>query len=283
MIDFADLLLKVHRLWTTHPDILAHYQQRFRYILVDEFQDTNPIQYAWVRLLAGQENYVMIVGDDDQSIYGWRGAKIENIYRFSKDFPQAKITRLEQNYRSTGVILKAANALIDHNSGRMGKNLWTSSLDGERITVYAGFNDLDEARYLVNRIKDWQAMGHSLQSVGILYRSNAQSRVIEEALMQFGISYRVYGGLRFFDRAEIRDALGLSWCPSPYAASRDDDAAFERIVNTPTRGIGERTIEMLREYVAEKIVHYGARQKFCWRNKCFLRVQPMHCRVLFSL
>ncbi len=248
LIDFADLLLKVHRLWITHPDILIQYQQRFRCILVDEFQDTNTIQYAWIRLLAGQNNSVMIVGDDDQSIYGWRGAKIENIQRFSKDFPDARMTRLEQNYRSTGVILKAANALINHNAGRMGKNLWTSGSDGERITVYAGFNDLDEARYLVSRIRDWQAMGHSLSSAAILYRSNAQSRVIEEALMQLGIAYRVYGGLRFFDRAEIRDALAYL----RLIASRDDDAAFERIVNTPTRGIGDRTIETLREYAAEK-------------------------------
>ncbi len=244
LIDFADLLLKVHRLWLTHPDILAQYQSRFRCILVDEFQDTNTIQYAWVRLLAGKNNSVMIVGDDDQSIYGWRGAKIENIQRFSKDFPGARTTRLEQNYRSSGVILKSANALIENNSGRMGKNLWTAGADGERITVYAGFNDLDEARYVVGRIKDWHAKGHSLNSAAILYRSNAQSRVIEEALMQSGISYRVYGGLRFFDRAEIRDALAYL----RVIAHRNDDAAFERIVNTPTRGIGDRTIDMLREH-----------------------------------
>ncbi len=248
LIDFADLLLKVHRLWTTHPEILAHYQQRFRCILVDEFQDTNAIQYAWVQLLAGQNNSVMIVGDDDQSIYGWRGAKIENIYRFSKDFPQARTTQLEQNYRSTRVILQAANALIGNNTGRLGKNLWTSGAEGDRITVYAGFNDLDEARYVVNRIKDWQAMGNSLSQVAILYRSNAQSRVIEEALMQFGIPYRVYGGLRFLDRAEIRDVLAYL----RLIASRDDDAAFERVVNTPTRGIGDRTIEMLREHAQQK-------------------------------
>ena len=154
LIDFADLLLKVHRLWMAHPDILAHYQNRFRCILVDEFQDTNAIQYAWIRLLAGTDNHVMIVGDDDQSIYGWRGAKIENIQRFSKDFPGATTTRLEQNYRSSGRILKAANALIANNTGRLGKNLWTSDGDGERITVYAGFNDLDEARFIVNRIPD---------------------------------------------------------------------------------------------------------------------------------
>ncbi len=247
-IDFADLLLKVHRLWVNNPDILAHYQQRFRYILVDEFQDTNAIQYAWVRLLAGKENHVMIVGDDDQSIYGWRGAKVENILRFSKDFPQSKTTRLEQNYRSTGIILGAANALIANNTGRMGKNLWTAGEEGQRITVYAGFNDLDEARFVVNRIRDCRNQGNSLREIAILYRSNAQSRVLEEALMQENLPYRVYGGLRYFERAEIKDALAYL----RLLANRDDDAAFERVVNTPTRGIGERTIISLREYAQEK-------------------------------
>lgn len=247
-IDFADLLLKVHRLWTNNPDILVHYQQRFRYILVDEFQDTNAIQYAWVRLLAGKDNYVMIVGDDDQSIYGWRGAKVENIHRFCKDFSGTVTTRLEQNYRSTGTILKAANALIEHNNGRLGKNLWTAGDDGERITVYAGFNDLDEARYMVNRIRDWQREGNALRQVAILYRSNAQSRIIEEALMQFSIPYRVYGGLRFFERAEIKDALAYL----RLIANRNDDAAFERVVNTPTRGIGDKTILALRERAQQK-------------------------------
>lgn len=243
LIDFADLLLKSHKLFLTHADLLAHYQQRFNCILVDEFQDTNAIQYAWIRLLAGKNNHVMIVGDDDQSIYGWRGAKVENIQRFCNDFPEARTTRLEQNYRSTGTILKAANALIAHNNGRLGKNLWTSGDDGERIIVYAGFNDLDEARFLVNRISEWHRNGNALRDVAILYRSNAQSRVIEEALIQFGIAYRVYGGLRFFERAEIKDALAYLRLIS----NRDDDAAFERIVNTPTRGIGDRTIESLRE------------------------------------
>jgi DNA helicase-2/ATP-dependent DNA helicase PcrA len=247
-IDFADLLLKVHRLWTQHPDILAFYRERFRCILVDEFQDTNSIQYAWIRLLAGDKNHVMIVGDDDQSIYGWRGAKIENIHRFNKDFPHAQVTRLEQNYRSTGTILKAANGLISHNEGRLGKNLWTEDDDGDRIIVYAGFNDLDEARFLVNRIRDWRCSGHSLREVAILYRSNAQSRVIEEALMQFGIPYRVYGGLRFFERAEIKDALAYL----RLLANRDDDAAFERVVNTPTRGIGDRTLVTLREHAQQQ-------------------------------
>lgn len=262
LIDFADLLLKVHKLWLTKPEVLAHYQQRFRVILVDEFQDTNAIQYAWIRLLAGKDSHVMIVGDDDQSIYGWRGAKIENIHRFCKDFPNANTTRLEQNYRSTGVILKAANALIDNNSGRLGKNLWTDGGDGELITVYAGFNDLDEARFLVNRIRDWQREGKSLADVAVLYRSNAQSRVIEEALMQFGIAYRVYGGLRYFERAEIKDALGYM----RLLANRDDDAAFERVVNTPTRGIGDKTVVALREHALQQ-------QISLWRAAEFLLAQ----------
>ncbi len=244
LVDFADLLLKVHKLWLTHPDILAHYQARFRFILVDEFQDTNAIQYAWIRLLAGNNTKVMIVGDDDQSIYGWRGAKVENIHRFCKDFPGAITTRLEQNYRSTGAILKAANALIDHNSGRLGKNLWTEGGDGERVVVYAGFNDLDESRYIVNRTHEWQRSGNRLSDVAVLYRSNAQSRVIEEAFITFGIPYRVYGGLRYFERAEIKDALGYM----RLMANHDDDGAFDRIVNTPTRGIGDKTIDALRDY-----------------------------------
>jgi DNA helicase-2/ATP-dependent DNA helicase PcrA len=247
VIDFADLLLKVHRLWTTRPDVLAHYQQRFRIILVDEFQDTNAIQYAWVRLLSGPDNTVMIVGDDDQSIYGWRGAKIENIQKFCQDFPSARTTRLEQNYRSTGTILKAANALIAKNKGRMGKNLWTSGCDGDRITVYAGFNDLDEAHFVVKRIRDWQREGNKLNQTAILYRSNAQSRVLEEALMHSNVPYRVYGGLRFFERAEIKDALAYL----RLMANRDDDAAFERVVNTPVRGIGDRTVITLRDCARE--------------------------------
>lgn len=247
LIDFADLLLKSHKLFLNSAEILAHYQQRFRFILVDEFQDTNAVQYAWICLLAGVDSHVMIVGDDDQSIYGWRGAKVENIQRFCKDFPDARTTRLEQNYRSTGVILKAANALISHNSGRLGKNLWTTGEDGKPITVYAGFNDLDEARYIVNRVQEWQRAGNPLRDIAILYRSNAQSRVLEEALIQFGIAYRIYGGLRFFERAEIKDALAYL----RLIANRNDDAAFERVVNTPTRGIGDKTIVALRQHAQQ--------------------------------
>lgn len=244
VIDFADLILKSYQLLQNHADLRTHYQERFRCLLVDEFQDTNSIQYAWLKQLAGQHNSVMIVGDDDQSIYGWRGARIENLDRFSKDYPQATIIRLEQNYRSTGTILKAANALISKNEGRMGKNLWTEGIEGEPITVYAAFNDTDEAFFIVNRIRELRQEGNALHDFAILYRSNAQSRVIEEALMQFGIPYRVYGGLRYFDRAEIRDALAyLRIMANPH-----DDPAFERIVNTPTRGIGDRTLTIVRDH-----------------------------------
>ncbi|MFZ2314311.1 MAG: DNA helicase II [Gammaproteobacteria bacterium] len=243
VIDFTDLLLKTYTLLQTNAELRAHYQSRFRAILVDEFQDTNALQYAWLKLLAGEKNAMMIVGDDDQSIYGWRGAKIENIHRFSKDFPGAVTIRLEQNYRSTGTILKAANALIEQNEGRLGKNLWTNGQDGDPITVYAAFNETDEAFFIVNRIRELK-QEYNLRDMAILYRSNAQSRVIEEALMQFGIQYRVYGGLRYFDRQEIKDALAYL----RLLANRSDDAAFERIVNTPTRGIGDKTLVAIREY-----------------------------------
>ncbi len=242
-IDFAELLLRAYELWQKNPDIHAHYQKRFPHVLVDEFQDTNTIQYAWLRLLIGEHNHLMIVGDDDQSIYGWRGAKIENIQRFNKDFPHTQTIRLEQNYRSTGTILAAANALISNNDGRLGKNLWTDGSDGEPISLYAGFNDLDEARFIVDQIQSWLNKGLKRSEIALLYRSNAQSRVLEEALIQVGIPYRIYGGLRFFDRAEIKDALAYL----RLLASRDDDAAFERVVNTPTRGIGEQTISTLRQ------------------------------------
>lgn len=244
VIDFADLLLKTYKLLQNNEELRKHYQARFRFLLVDEFQDTNTIQYAWLKMFVGDDNAMMIVGDDDQSIYGWRGARIENIHRFSKDFPGAKVTRLEQNYRSTGTILKAANALIAQNSGRLGKNLWTEGRDGELITVYAGFNETDEAYFIVNRIRELRQSDYALREMAILYRSNAQSRVIEEALMQFGIPYRVYGGLRYFDRAEIKDALAYL----RLIANRSDDPAFERIINTPTRGIGDRTVSAIREH-----------------------------------
>ncbi|WP_100643504.1 DNA helicase II [Alteromonas facilis] len=243
LVDFAELLLRAHELWLNKPALLAHYQRRFRAILVDEFQDTNNIQYAWLKLLASGDNNMMIVGDDDQSIYGWRGANVNNIQYFLRDFEGANTIRLEQNYRSTGTILKAANAVIDHNQGRLGKELWTDGEEGEPIALYAGFNEMDEARFIVSQIKRWHDYGNALSDCAILYRNNAQSRVLEEALLHQAIPYRIYGGLRFFERQEVKDALGyLRMVNQPL-----DDAAFERVVNTPTRGIGERTLAQIRE------------------------------------
>lgn len=247
LVDFAELLLRAHQLWVENPELLKHYQTRFRAVLVDEFQDTNNIQYAWLRLLAAPTNNMIIVGDDDQSIYGWRGANVQNIQHFLRDYPQAKTIRLEQNYRSTGNILKAANAVIDNNQGRLGKELWTDGADGEPISLYAGFNELDEARFAVSRIKDWQTQGYALSDCAILYRNNAQSRVLEEALLQESVAYRIYGGLRFFERQEIRDALGYLRIIN----QQIDDAAFERVVNTPTRGIGDKTLSQVREQAKE--------------------------------
>jgi DNA helicase-2/ATP-dependent DNA helicase PcrA len=248
VIDFAELLLRAHELWLNQPAILAHYQQRFRHILVDEFQDTNAIQYAWLRVLAGDRIPVTAVGDDDQSIYGWRGARIENIQQFSKDFPVTQIVRLEQNYRSTSTILNAANAVIANNQGRLGKELWTDGEVGEPISLYAAFNELDEARFVVERLQDWINAGNARRDAAILYRSNAQSRVLEEALIRAGVPYRIYGGLRFYDRLEIRNAVGYL----RLLVNRDDDSALERVINTPTRGIGEKTIETLRLIAREQ-------------------------------
>ena len=242
VVDFAELLLRCHELFRDRDDVLAHYRERFRHILVDEFQDTNTIQYAWLRLLAGSQGYLFCVGDDDQSVYGWRGARIENIQQFPRDFAQVATVRLERNYRSSANILAAANALIAHNQGRMGKNLWTEDGDGDPISVYAGFNDIDEARFIVSRIRQWVDTGARRDEVAILYRVSAQSRVLEEALIAQGVAYRVYGGLRFYERAEIKSAL--AYCR--LARNRDEDAAFERIVNLPPRGIGARTVDALR-------------------------------------
>ncbi|MBS0359063.1 MAG: DNA helicase II [Proteobacteria bacterium] len=249
-VDFAELLLRSFELWRKNPELLAHYQERFSEILVDEFQDTNTLQYAWLKLLAQPRAHVMVVGDDDQSIYGWRGAEIDNIHQFSKDFPGTKTIRLEQNYRSTGNILAAANALITNNGNRLGKNLWTQDGKGEPISLYAAFNEIDEARFVSGQISQWLEQGNRRSEVAILYRSNAQSRVLEEALIQAGIPYRVYGGLRFFDRAEIKDALAYL----RLIHHRGNDAAFERVINTPQRGIGERTVALLREEAKQQNV-----------------------------
>lgn len=242
LVDFAELLLRTYELWQKKPLILQRYQQRFQHILVDEFQDTNNIQYEWVKLLAGNSANVMIVGDDDQSIYGWRGAKFDNIYRFLTDY-HAETIRLEQNYRSTENILQAANILIANNEGRLGKNLWTEGNKGDPVGIYRAFNEHDEARFVTSQIKQWVDEGGNYDQCAVLYRSNRQSRILEEAFLQSGLPYRIYGGLRFFERQEIKDALGYL----RLLANRQDDVAFERVVNTPTRGIGDRTLEILRD------------------------------------
>jgi len=242
-VDFAELLLRALELLRDNASLLDHYRQRFRHILVDEFQDTNSLQYAWLRLIAGEKNPIFAVGDDDQSIYGWRGARIENILSFTKDHPQALTVRLEQNYRSTQNILDAANALIENNDGRMGKNLWTDGERGDPIRLYTAFNEQDESRFVADRIREWVDQGNRRDEVAVLYRSNAQSRVFEETFMALGIPYRVYGGLRFFERAEIRDALAYL----RLLANRNDDASFERVVNHPPRGLGERTLAQVRD------------------------------------
>jgi DNA helicase II / ATP-dependent DNA helicase PcrA len=243
VVDFAELLLRAYELWRDNPALLAHYRQRFRHVLVDEFQDTNSIQYAWLRLIAGPEGHPFVVGDDDQSIYRWRGARVENLQQFRSDYSRAKLFRLEQNYRSTAAILAAANGLIAHNSGRLGKTLWTNGEPGLPIQLYAAFNERDEAEFVARRVADYVAAGHQRSDIAVLYRSNAQSRAFEEAFIGARIPYKVYGGLRFFERAEIKDALAYL----RLLLNRDDDAAYERVVNLPTRGIGDRTVESLRE------------------------------------
>ena len=245
VVDFAELLLRAYELWRDNPSLLQHYRTRFRHVLVDEFQDTNAIQYQWLMLLSGPPaGLPFVVGDDDQSIYRWRGARVENLQQFRRDFPQAVLYKLEQNYRSTGTILKAANALISNNAGRLGKTLWTSGEDGERVKLYAAFNERDEADFVVNRIREWVAHGGARREVAVLYRSNAQSRVFEEAFLNARMPYRVYGGLRFFERAEIKDALAYL----RLIASRADDTSFERVVNLPVRGIGAKTMDTVRDF-----------------------------------
>jgi len=244
VVDFAELLLRAYELWRDDPSLLQHYRTRFRHVLVDEFQDTNAIQYKWLMLLTAGGGMPFVVGDDDQSIYRWRGARVENLQQFRRDFPKAVLYKLEQNYRSTGTILKAANALISNNAGRLGKTLWTSGADGERVRLYAAFNERDEADFVVNRIREWVAHGGARREVAVLYRSNAQSRVFEEAFLNARMPYRVYGGLRFFERAEIKDTLAYL----RLIASRADDTSFERVVNMPVRGIGAKTMDTVRDH-----------------------------------
>ena len=263
VVDFAELLLRTYELLSRNEPLCRHYQERFRHILVDEFQDTNRLQYAWLKLLAGKYPVahpaanvtedvttpnvagasLFAVGDDDQSIYAFRGAEVGNMRDLEREFQVANVIRLEQNYRSHGNILNAANALIKNNQGRLGKNLWTEAGAGEPIRVYEGFSDIDEARFVVEEIGDLAREGFSRTQIALLYRSNAQSRVLEHQLFTVGVPYRVYGGLRFFDRQEIKHALAYL----RLIANSDDDTAFARVVNFPTRGIGSRSLEALQE------------------------------------
>ena len=248
-------------------------------MLVDEFQDTNSIQYAWLRVLAGEAIPVVAVGDDDQSIYGWRGAKIENIQRFTHDFKDTQTVRLEQNYRSTKTILDAANGVIGHNSGRLGKDLWTDGDDGEPIKLYAGFNEQDEARFIVEQIQSWTDEGNTRRSSAILYRSNAQSRVIEEALIRVGLPYRIYGGQRFYERLEIRNALAYL----RLMIGRGDDPALERVINTPTRGIGSKTIDELRAVARENGISMWQAIGLVQEQACLRPELARHWRVSLRL
>lgn len=255
--DFAELLLRSYELLEREVHIREHYQQRFRYVLVDEFQDTNRLQYQWLKLLAGTSNCVFAVGDDDQSIYAFRGARVGNMRDFERDFRVQNIVKLEENYRSHSNILDAANAIISHNQNRLGKNLWTNAGAGEPVRVYEAYNDNDEAQFIVEEIKMLHAEGMALGEIALLYRSNAQSRVLEQTLFAANLPYRVYGGLRFFERAEIKHALAYM----RLIANANDDTALLRVINFPARGIGARSLEQLQE---------AAQQQQCslWQAAC---------------
>ena len=257
LVDFTELLLRAYELCRDNAEIQAHYRRRFRHLLVDEFQDTNTLQYAWLKTLAGNTGIVFCVGDDDQSIFGWRGAQVGNMAALSRDFPGTQIVRLEQNYRSTGTILKAANGLIAKNAGRLGKNLWTEAGAGEPVQLYAAFNDYDEADFVMNRVREFHNRGRAYQDVAVLYRTSAQSRVLEEMLIRDRIPYRIYGGLRFFERMEVKDALGYL----RLLGNRADDSAFERVVNLPARGIGATTLDKLRVLAREQNISLWAAAK----------------------
>ena len=247
LVDFNELMLAVYEKFQQQPEFLREYQQRFKHILVDEFQDTNELQYAWIRSLVTPDNRVMVVGDDDQSIYSWRGANLTHVFSFEQDFSPVKVVRLEQNYRSTQNILSAANAVIGHNINRMGKQLWTDGSSGECLQLYYANHEYDEAEYLSGEAERWFSDGGNYDDIAILYRSNAQSRVIEEVFTRRNIPFRVYGGLRFFERAEIKDVLAYL----RLMVNRMDDAAFERIINHPPRGIGQVSLGLVRDYARQ--------------------------------
>ena len=251
LVDFSELLLRTYELFKNCPAVSEHYRARFKYIFIDEFQDTNWLQYRLLRLLAGQENYLFAVGDDDQSIYGWRGARVENMQQFEREYDDVKIFRLERNYRSTKIILAAANELIENNRRRLGKKLLAEGEQGDQIALYRAYNEKDEAAYVVKGIQSRFANGVAYAEHVILYRTGSQSRVFEEALLQAGVSYKIYGGMRFYERAEVKDLIAylrLSLYPH-------DNQMFERIVNMPPRGIGKTTMNTLREFA--QIHHFS--------------------------
>ena len=241
--DFGELLLRSYELLISNETLRTHYQNRFNHVLVDEFQDTSELQYRWLKLLTGKNNIIFAVGDDDQSIYAFRGANVGNMQSLQNDFNIEKVIKLEQNYRSKNNILSAANEIIKNNEKRLGKDLWTASGDGDLIKVFRALSDSDEAQYILDEIKMWHRKGKSYQNIAILYRSNAQSRILEHSMVSNNIPYRVYGGLRFFERAEVKHALAYL----RLIANKQDDNAFLRIVNFPTRGIGNRSLESLQD------------------------------------
>jgi DNA helicase-2/ATP-dependent DNA helicase PcrA len=243
VVDFAELLLRSHELLSRNEVLRRHYQQRFSHLLVDEFQDTNRLQYRWLQVLAGDSNAIFAVGDDDQSIYAFRGASARNMFEFERDFANGRVIKLEQNYRSHGNILDAANALIRHNRNRLGKELWTAEGKGEALRLYEAATDVEEAGFILDEVKALRADGVALSDIALLYRSNAQSRVLEHALFNAGLPYRVYGGLRFFERQEIKHALAYL----RLVANPEDDGALLRVINLPARGIGARTLEQMQE------------------------------------
>lgn len=248
LVDFPELLLRTYELLLNNSKIKKDYQNRFAHILIDEFQDTNKIQYEWIRMLLGKKNSIVIVGDDDQSIYGWRGAQLDNIKNFLKEFPNTVTIRLEQNYRSSNNILRAANGVIENNTSRIGKILWTNCSNGEPISLYCAFNELDEANFVIERIKSWKKNKNDFSDCAVLYRKNSQSRILEEVLLKSKVPYIIYGNVSFFQRKEIKDAL--AYCR--LVMNKNDDIAFERIVNKPTRGIGKKTLSIIKETAEKK-------------------------------
>ena len=252
LVDFGELLLKAYELVDGNQNVKDFFHNRFQSILVDEFQDTNTIQYKWLSAIASDHSHVTAVGDDDQSIYGWRGAKVENVSQFTEDFLDVEVIRLEQNYRSSGAILEAANSLIDNNNDRLGKNLWTEKIEGEQIVLYQAFNEQDEARFAAEILKDWMNKGEMYQDSAILYRSNAQSRAIEEALLRANIPYRIYGGLRFYERLEIKNAISYL----KIIFNHSDNPAFERSMGSPPRGVGQKTLLKIRNLAKERNISY---------------------------